>query len=92
VDIEAADHPLVNEAFARIAASPKAAALERLVIDARGLGEAGARAILGSPHLGGLRELHLGWVELGRPLQAALRARFGAGVRVCGPDGYLVAD
>jgi hypothetical protein len=31
-------------------------------------------------------------VNLGRPLQAALRARFGASVQICGPDGYLVAN
>jgi uncharacterized protein (TIGR02996 family) len=91
-DIRVMNHRLVNEAFARIAASPKAAALERLVIDARGLGEAGARAILESPHLGRLRELHLGRVDLGRPLRRALRTRFGAGVEICGPDGYLVAN
>ncbi len=43
-EIQSPDHRLVNEAFVRIAASPRAAGLEQLVIDARGLGEAGARA------------------------------------------------
>jgi uncharacterized protein (TIGR02996 family) len=83
---------VVNHAYGRagdagaaaLAASPRLAGLRVLNLWDNGVGDAGARDLAESPHLAGLERLILRGNPIGARARAALRRRFGDGVRFTG--------
>jgi hypothetical protein len=71
-----------------LAYSPGAVRLCVIDLSESGVGEAGAAALAGSPYLGGLRELWLTRNDgvVGTEAEVALRARFGARLRLTEAD------
>ncbi len=89
--IRTPDHRGVNRAIRRIAASPRAACLNWIYVEAIGVGTEGAEAILRSPHLPRLTDLFLAAAHVVSPAtRRALRGRFGAGVHFTGADGSSI--
>jgi uncharacterized protein (TIGR02996 family) len=75
-------HNALGDAGARtLAASPACRGIERLDLEQAGLEDLGARALVESPNLPAVVELDLSRNHLSDETRAAVRERFGAGVR-----------
>jgi uncharacterized protein (TIGR02996 family) len=74
----------LGEAVQALARSELLARLSVLDLQRNRIGDDGALALAGSPHVGGLTWLDLSKNPIGEQARAALRARFGGRVRVWG--------
>jgi uncharacterized protein (TIGR02996 family) len=79
---------LTDVAVTRIASEERLSKLTCLCLGGNAVTDAGAKALAESPHLGQLKRLELAVNDLSKPVQQALKERFGSGVKLEYSSGY----